>query len=202
MNYQHIYGLIIENARQNPPKGFSEKHHIVPRCLGGGDEKANMIRLSARQHFVSHLLLAKIHGGKLVHAAWRMANDGKHGSREYSWLRTKQAEQKRRDMLGNKYAVGHGHSKNKGHKASPEAIENMRQAQLGKTLTPEHRAKIGAANAIALRGKRLSMDVRAKLSVAHKGKNTWSKGRKLSADHKASIAAGMLKYKESQRRAA
>jgi len=82
MDYQRIYDRLIENARQNAPQGYSEKHHIVPRCLGGGDEPENLIRLSARQHLIAHLLLAKIHGGRLIHAAWMMTTMKRYNSRQ------------------------------------------------------------------------------------------------------------------------
>ena len=59
MNYKKIYDKIVENRKLNPiPKGvYTEVHHIIPRSIGGSDEKSNLIRLSAREHFVCHLLL-------------------------------------------------------------------------------------------------------------------------------------------------
>jgi len=46
------------------PGEYSESHHIVPRCEGGGNEPENLIRLSARDHLFAHLILAKWKGGK------------------------------------------------------------------------------------------------------------------------------------------
>lgn len=37
---------------------YHERHHIVPRCMGGEDEKENLIDLFAREHFIAHKLLA------------------------------------------------------------------------------------------------------------------------------------------------
>lgn len=34
------------------------KHHIIPKCLGGGDEKGNLIKLSVDDHTNAHLLLS------------------------------------------------------------------------------------------------------------------------------------------------
>lgn len=67
MNYKQVYAAFIEDRRSKvPPVGeYSESHHIVPRCLGGGDEPQNLIQLLPEDHFFAHLLLAKIHGGKL-----------------------------------------------------------------------------------------------------------------------------------------
>lgn len=33
-------------------------HHIIPRCLGGGNEKTNMIKLSVDDHAKAHLLMS------------------------------------------------------------------------------------------------------------------------------------------------
>lgn len=59
MNYRKIYNRIIEIRKQNVPVGYSEKHHIIPRCLGGKDTKENIVKLTAREHFICHYLLAK-----------------------------------------------------------------------------------------------------------------------------------------------
>ena len=61
MNYQKIYNQIIERRRIEEPNGYTETHHIIPRSLGGGDDKDNLVRLTAREHFICHYLLAKIY---------------------------------------------------------------------------------------------------------------------------------------------
>lgn len=67
MDYERIYAAFINDrmARQPEPPEYSERHHIVPRTLGGSDEAANLIRLTPEDHYFAHLLLAKIHGGNL-----------------------------------------------------------------------------------------------------------------------------------------
>lgn len=64
MNYAKIYEQLISNAKINPFSGYTEKHHIAPKCMGGGDTFDNIVSLSARQHFIAHWLLYKIHGTK------------------------------------------------------------------------------------------------------------------------------------------
>lgn len=91
VNYQKIYDRLIVGARKTPFHGYTERHHIVPKCLGGLNVPENLVRLSAREHFVAHLLLAKIHGDKLLHAAWRMSNMKRYGSRQYAWLKAKKS---------------------------------------------------------------------------------------------------------------
>lgn len=37
---------------------YKERHHIIPHCLGGTDDKDNLIDLLASEHFIAHKLLA------------------------------------------------------------------------------------------------------------------------------------------------
>lgn len=41
-----------------------EKHHILPKALGGSDSKDNIVILTPREHCVAHLLLAKMYVGE------------------------------------------------------------------------------------------------------------------------------------------
>lgn len=61
MNYKKIYNSIISYRKNNIPIGYSESHHIIPRCMGGLDDMSNLVRLTAREHFICHLLLVKIY---------------------------------------------------------------------------------------------------------------------------------------------
>lgn len=62
MNYGVIYDSLMERARQRgKPEGYYEKHHVLPKCLGGGNEKANLVFLTAKEHFMAHKLLVRIH---------------------------------------------------------------------------------------------------------------------------------------------
>jgi len=61
LNYQKIYDDICKRGqiRQLPKEIYTEKHHIVPKCLGGTNEKSNLTVLTAREHFLVHLILAR-----------------------------------------------------------------------------------------------------------------------------------------------
>lgn len=50
----------ILNARENKKdKNFyQEKHHIVPKTMGGSNDKENLIYLYAQEHYYAHKLLA------------------------------------------------------------------------------------------------------------------------------------------------
>ena len=58
---QFIQGILETRGRKilKEDKGYTEEHHIVPRCLGGADTKTNLIELYAREHFIAHKLLAE-----------------------------------------------------------------------------------------------------------------------------------------------
>lgn len=60
MNYKKIYNDLINKFKnfENKENLFLERHHIIPRCLGGKD-KDNIVLLPTRYHFIAHLLLWK-----------------------------------------------------------------------------------------------------------------------------------------------
>ena len=71
MNYQKIYEELINSRKDRILDGYTEKHHIIPKSLGGSNCADNMIQLTAREHFVAHWLLWKIHGvGPMGTAFW------------------------------------------------------------------------------------------------------------------------------------
>jgi hypothetical protein len=80
MNYRLIYDNIITRAitelRYKSTDQYFECHHIVPRCMGGSNKKTNLVLLTAREHFIVHWLLIRIHpdNRKLAHAFWAMCN--------------------------------------------------------------------------------------------------------------------------------
>lgn len=61
MNYEKHYILLIEKAKNKNCSGYLEQHHIVPKCLGGSDEKINLVSLTPEEHFLAHKLLTKIY---------------------------------------------------------------------------------------------------------------------------------------------
>lgn len=140
MNYhQHYQNLIEKYGMKSKPEGYYEKHHIVPTCLGGGNNSENLIWLTAEAHYVAHQLLVKInpyHFG-LTHAAVMMTID-KHGNRvnnkRYSWLKKKSSELrsilfkgKAPSALARKRLL----EKLKGKPLSVEHVEKIRTAKLG-----------------------------------------------------------------------
>ena len=80
MNYSSIYNRIIEKAESEIRcKGadiYYERHHIVPKCMGGNNSKTNLVYLTAKEHYICHKLLCAIYPDniKLKYAFWRMIN--------------------------------------------------------------------------------------------------------------------------------
>lgn len=38
---------------------YHERHHIIPKCMGGTNDEENLVDLFAREHFLAHKLLAQ-----------------------------------------------------------------------------------------------------------------------------------------------
>ena len=66
MNYSLVYSQLIFHAQlRETISEYVERHHIVPKALGGSNNQSNLVNLTAREHFNAHMLLAKIHGGSM-----------------------------------------------------------------------------------------------------------------------------------------
>ena len=87
--YTNWYFSIINHAKLlNRSKGgenYVEIHHIIPRALGGNNAKANLVALTAKEHYVCHMLLPKMciqsnHKGKMVYA-FMMLSEARNGRR-------------------------------------------------------------------------------------------------------------------------
>jgi hypothetical protein len=76
MDWKHIYERFITIRKDRILEGdvYTEEHHIVPRWCGGDGDPSNMIRLTAREHYLAHLMLAKAFGGRHWGAVWVLAN--------------------------------------------------------------------------------------------------------------------------------
>lgn len=131
MNCQTVYDNLIINAQNRPvPDGYTERHHIIPRSLGGSDDQGNIVHLTAREHFIAHLLLAKIYGGPMIAAAWLLANlsGRKINARQYAWL---------------KEAFSHRQSEiNTGKRHTDETKKKISEVQKGKYHTEETKQKM------------------------------------------------------------
>lgn len=85
MNYERIYKDLVDYDYSNLK--YTEKHHIIPRCLGGNNDNTNIVILSAKAHYVAHHLLTKIYKNnpKLMFA-YNMMSVDHNGKRIYSYM--------------------------------------------------------------------------------------------------------------------
>lgn len=60
MNYIDAYNKITLNRKDLPKETYGEVHHIWPKSLGGENKPENMVRLTAKEHYIAHHLLTKI----------------------------------------------------------------------------------------------------------------------------------------------
>jgi hypothetical protein len=85
--YTTWYNSLINKAKNRTITGYTEKHHIIPRSLGGSNDTCNLVKLTAREHFVCHLLLTKMTIGnaryKMNFALQMLANAKNIGEGRY-----------------------------------------------------------------------------------------------------------------------
>lgn len=164
MDYAHHYDLLISRARNRVLDGYSERHHIVPRCMGGSDDPDNLVRLTPEEHFVAHQLLVKIYPEKrtLIVAVWRMSFSPYHvNNKVFGWLRRKHSE-----AIGE--VVGDYWRGRKRRPFSDEHKKKIAEAQIGRKRGPhsdEHKRKLSEAHS----GKRLTVEHKQKLAKAKLG---------------------------------
>lgn len=172
MDYNRIYNSIIQNRRNNPisKEEYGENHHIIPKCMGGNNSKENIVRLTAREHFICHWLLYKIYRtSSLACAFYNMTRNNKNGrpryvSRSYMYAKKARALELSKSSRGeNNHFYGKKHTQEtkdkisklkKGNKNWITRGEESRQRYLEAVRRPkseEHRRKIGRKGFIMLK---------------------------------------------------
>ena len=178
MNYSTIYFQFIENRRciENNIKGYSEKHHIIPKSRYGSNDPRNIIKLSAKDHIHAHILLAKIYGGSMWYAISYMVNHPSKNRRIPTKMLIKAAAF---NISSRKH-----HSEQTKRKMSDAAIgkpksDAMRAKMVtiakNRVLSPEHLEKL-VSHGKSFKGKKQSIDTRRKRKMSNLGK-------KLSTGH-------------------
>ena len=171
---------------------YTENHHIVPRSLGGNNASTNLVRLSARKHFLCHWLLTKFTAG----------ND----CRKMLWALGFMTARQKKIMPSWKYQIAREASglarkgmpsPMKGKVTSPEVREKQSLAKRGKKLTQEHVAKlIGKTKGRKYPNRKRPHDeCRQKVSASLMGNkrcvgrvNSEETRRKMSAAHHANVS--------------
>jgi hypothetical protein len=166
MDYKKHYDLLIKTRRNRVLKNeiYYEKHHIIPKSLGGTNEKTNIIKLTAREHFIAHWLLWRIYQNKeMAFAFFSMVYMRKNGviisSRVYE-----ESKIARRKYIEENNKIYH---KNK--KLSKEQINKISERLRGVGKSIDHRKKISNS----LKNKQKTLEHKKNLSKSLKNYD-WS----------------------------
>lgn len=183
--YTICYNSIIARARDRILEGYKEKHHIIPKSLGGTDQKDNLVALTGREHYICHLLLTKMVEGPAKHkmnkAAWMMmrssdkttGRDYKVNSRLYETFRKQHAQFNSSDERRKKTSetMKQYHSVNRWtdemrQRAREKAlvlVEQRRAAGLRANGTTQSNAKSTAGELNGFFGKKHTEESKAKM---------------------------------------
>lgn len=208
--YTRWYYQIIDRARTRSTQGYVERHHIIPRSLGGPDTRDNLVDLTAREHYICHLLLTHMTQGRsrnsMLYAVKNMRHFKHQGHQRdfpvnsylYESMRIQhQAMVSRRSR--ELYSPGgpkHAEitARNRAKANDPAISAKISQALTGHTKSAEHRLKLSQA---AQNRPPISAETRAKLSQA--SRQRWQdpdfharmcqthQGRPKTAEHRAKI---------------
>lgn len=181
--YEKWYYQITDRAISREIIGYTEKHHIIPKSLGGNNSKNNLAILTAREHFICHWLLTKMTIGesraKMIYALCCITQQRnlhqqdrfKITSRKYESIRILISVNLKNRVFSDEY-------KQKLKDSAPrlprseEVKRKISETKKGIPRSDETKDK--------LRNKVVSNETRLKMSVAKKGKPPWNKGLKTS----------------------
>lgn len=99
--YTRWYYQIINSAIERKTVSNPDRHHIIPKCMGGSNHADNLVNLTAREHFICHRLLIKMvdakFKSKMIYAAWQQSRSAKFKgaritSRTFAKLREEMSE--------------------------------------------------------------------------------------------------------------
>ena len=176
---EFIQNILNTRGRFGCGEEYHERHHILPRCMGGTNDPENLINLFAREHFEAHRLLALENpdNPKIIHAWWMMSTVTKSNKKRVT-VTSEEYEEARKALsqaISGENNPWYGKSSpRKGAHLSEEQKQHLREINLGERsakygvpVSEETRRKISLAN----RGKVATEETRQKLREAHLGKN-------------------------------
>jgi hypothetical protein len=146
MDYRQHYDNLIARAAGRKLEGYVENHHILPRCMGGSNTPDNLVKLTAREHFVAHQLLCKIYpevSGLIFAANTMTRGPGGHrvGNRKYQWLRERHAKATSSTMINYYSSVENRRRKGDFQKSKLASDLEYAAKLFAAARTPEARAK-------------------------------------------------------------
>lgn len=144
MNYEKHYESLILKAKSRilDKEIYCERHHIIPKSEGGLDTKENIIKLTAREHFLAHWLLHRMDpdNSSRAHSFWRMCRGrGKVAHKNWIVISSRAYEEAR---VAHSKAIS---KKLKGRKKSSEHILKVADSNKGKKRTEIAKLKMSEA---------------------------------------------------------
>ena len=117
------------------------KHHIIPKHMGGTNNKDNLLKVNISLHSFLHKLLWEEYGYWEDEIAYKTLS-GQISKAEAILLSVKYSNTGRKKSEATKNKLRGKHPWNKGKNLSKESKEKMKKAKLGKSLSKEHKEKI------------------------------------------------------------
>lgn len=200
--YTKWYYNIVNNAKSRSLTGYIEHHHIIPESffinrkrpgnfgLLEGDPNIcnNIVCLTAKEHFICHVLLTKMTEGifkkKMCYALNAMCNlqnnnQYRYTSPMYEYARKKYSTEQRVAIQGEGNPMFNKvHSLETRKKMSKSHVGNA-PWNLGKTLSDSHKKNISTSltgENNPMFGKTQSLETRKKISESKMGKPSKIKG--------------------------
>lgn len=171
MNYQTHYDALIQRAIGRRIDGPTESHHIIPRCMGGGDGRSNRVKLTPEEHYLAHQLLVRMHPAihGLAIAAAFMARDNRNGKRSnnklYGWLRKRASAAHSELMTGREVSAETRHRISVA-KRNSEAGREYFASMVGVPRSEETKIKLSKAHKVSEQAKAARAALRqAKIGV-------------------------------------
>ena len=181
MDYKKIYESIIDRGKNRKLNSYKEKHHIIPKCIGGSNDNTNLVELTAKEHFVCHLLLCEIYPNEntLKSARWAMTCfKSKNHNRKYI------VSSSQYDRIKNEIAT-----LKRGVKRSDKIKEKISNSHKGKNISEETKKKISDK----MKGRVQSEEHKLNQSLSKKGQIPWNKGKHVSEETKRKISLARKK---------
>lgn len=186
MNLRRLYDRFIADRLGKAPTGYSEVHHIIPRCDGGTDDPSNLARLSTRDHIFAHYILAKWKGGKHWAAVEFIFGNNRNPTAQEIRLAAKARGRFQQSPEFRSFMS----SVHKGKVESTETRRKKAEANRRRKYKP-HTEETKAKIAASVQGFRHTKEARAKISRA-------LQGRKLSTEHITRMAEANRGKKRSE----
>jgi len=189
--YTNWYFNIINSALSRNPTGYIERHHIIPKSFGGADTKENIVKLTAREHFICHRLLTKMVDG--VQKRYVV------NSRSYETIRSELAKTlslERKGIMNKGRKISDEQKRilasYSGRKHSEETKAKMKESWKKRPpRTQEHRDAIAKAGL----GRKASEETKLKMSATRKGKNPIQTQILFKCEHCGKEGTGASNYK-------